>query len=217
MNWKILVLSLSLVGCEKAKSVIGLEKEDPEITKQRLADEKQLKENQLKEGDALVQKWADQLVKTATDEGFPRQEGLIDLDPWGNPLRIDYRQEWFNEIAIIRSAGPDGKYDTVDDLIRTRKASNPSGILHGINTAGWLGIIWISTGLLSFLFAAGIGNNRRNKGKSSKHRNPIAFFIATLLLAPLVVFIYGLQYIGGALGAAGDFFDGFEFDFDIDL
>ena len=223
-------------GCEKAKSVVGVgEKptptpEDPEVAKQRAIDEKKqkeeekrqkelqaieekkLKEQQLKDGDALVHKWAEQLATNAND-GFPRQEGLIELDPWGNPLRIDYRQEWFSEIAVVRSAGPDGKYDTVDDLTRTRKASNPAGVFRGLGFWGWLILIWISTGLLAFLFSFGIRNNRRHRGKNPHHKNVIAFALLTILLAPLVVIIYGIQYVGGALGAAGDFFDGFEFDF----
>ncbi len=221
MKYLILFLSFFLTGCsggcEKAKNVVGLESkttpEDPETAKQRAADEKKLKEQQLKDADALVHKWAEQLQSNASSSGFPRQEGLIEQDPWGNPLRIDYRQEWFDEVVVVRSAGPDGKMDTVDDLTRTRKTSNAGGVLRGISFWGWVAIIWLTTGVLSFLLAAGIGNNRKNHGKSANHKNVLAFALVTILLAPLMFILYGLQFLGGVLGMTGDFFDGFDFDF----
>jgi len=214
----VIILSFFLTGCsggcEKTKNLVGLSpSEDPEVVKQRLVEEKKQKEQQLKEADSLVQKWADQLSVSAGN-GFSRQEGLLELDPWGNSLRIDYRQEWFEEVMVVRSSGPDGKYDTVDDLVRTRRASNPGGILSGISGWCWFLIIWVFTGILSFCFAAGVGHNRKSRGKGSRHKNPVGFVIATILFAPLMMMIYGLQYVGGVLGVAGEFFDGFDFDFD---
>jgi hypothetical protein len=40
----------------------------------------------------------------------------------------------------------------------------------------------------------------------------LGFTVATILLAPLVFIVYGIQFIGGIFGATGDFFDGFDFD-----
>lgn len=224
----VLVTSLFLTGCgggcEKAKNAVGIS-EDAETLKQRAEEkkkeleeqkkkeleEKKLKEQQLKDADALVHSTAESLAAKA-DGGFPRHEGLTELDPWGNQLKIDYRQEWFEEIMVVRSAGPDGKFNTADDLTRTRKTSHASGILQGISTFGWIAIIWVLTGVLAFLLSAGVGRNRRAHGKSSRHKSPVGFIVATILLAPLVFIVYGIQFIGGIFGATGDFFDGFDFD-----
>lgn len=201
----LFLLLLTGVGC--GRKTVSEEDKAAEV-----AAHKQ-KEQQLRDADTLVQKWADQAEKQAGNH----VEGLTDLDPWGNRIEVTYHQEWFSEIATVRSHGPDGKAKTADDLVRTRSYSNPSGILKGISGWGWFGIIWILCGILAFAASAGVSHNRRSHGKSGSHRHPIAFAVIVILLAPLAAIIYGLQFIGGALGATGGFFDGFEFDFDIDL
>lgn len=219
----LLMFALLLTGCSKAKEVVGLgptaeevlaekEKEQAALNAQR---ERELQK--LKDGDALVARWAEKIESSTTGNGFKRTEGLTEVDPWGHPIKVEYRQEWFKEIATIRSSGPDEKFDTQDDLVRTRTTSNILGVLDGISGFGWLVIVWLGCGLLALLFSSGVSHHRAAKGKSKHHRRPVLFVIATLLLAPLAMLIYGLQFIGGALGAGGDFFDGFEFDFDIDI
>lgn len=199
---------------EEEKQKLEEEKKRLEEEKQRLAEEKKrFKEQQLRDADALVQEMAEHLQKNATSKGFTRIEGATELDPWGNALRIDYSQDWFDEIATIRSAGPDGKMDTFDDIIRTKKTSNVNGILHGMGWIAWLVLIWLATGIFAILFSVGIANHRRGKGLSHKHKHPLVFLLAVAIFAPVLFLIFGLQLTGSVLGFVGDFFDGFDFDF----
>jgi len=190
-----------------------------ELHAQQLKAKQELQAQQLKDGDALVAKWADKIQETATKDsfGYERMEGLTEADPWGQQIKVNYRQEWFKEIATIQSAGPDGVFGNTDDLIRTRSAKNPAGIIEGISSLGWVVLAWLFCGGLALAFSSGIGHRRVTKGKSKNHRRPLVFGVTTALFAPVAVLIYGLQFIGGALGANGEFFDGFDFDFDIDL
>ncbi len=236
----VFLLCLSMTGCsggcnmDKAKKAVGLgpstptveeikaEQEAKEAERLRLEAERAKKAQDLKDADALVAKYADQLQHNATSDGFPRAEGVVDLDPWGNPLQFDYKQEWFTEYVTVRSAGPDGNFGTVDDLIRTRKTGNVSGLFSGLPTWAWMVGVWCGTGILAFLFNTGIRQRRKASGKTHRHAHPFVFVIAVMVFAPLMFILYGLQFVGGVLGASGDFFDGFEFEFpdisiDIDL
>lgn len=219
-TWKLGFLLLFLTGCGQMSGCIGCTKKLPIIgqtEEERIAEEQALKkqaEENLKAADILVLKWATEVEKNGSQHHV---EGLTDLDPWGSPITVQYRQEWFKEVATIRSNGPDKKPNTEDDLVRTRTYSNPSGIMGGISGFGWFCIVWLTCGILAFAASAGVSGHRRSSGKSGKHRHPIAFFLFVVILAPFALLIYGLQFIGGALGASGDFFDGFEFDFDIDI
>lgn len=190
-----------------------------ELQAQQLKAQQEFEIQQLKDGDSLVAIWADKIQESATKDGFgfERIEGLTEADPWGQQIKVSYRQEWFKEIATIQSAGPDGAFDTTDDLTRIRTAKNPAGVLEGISAPGWVVLAWLFCGSLALAFSSGIGHRRVAKGKSKNHRRPIVFAVATLLFAPIAVLIYGLQFIGGAVGANGEFFDGFDFDFDIDI
>lgn len=204
-----------LVGCTKVKEVTGF---GP--TQEEVAAQKEREQQQLKDADALVSKWADKVAADATDGGFKKAEGLTEIDPWGQPIKVTYQQEWFKEIATIRCAGPDGRYDTTDDLTRTRTSSNTMGVFSGVSPLGWIVILWVGCGLLALLFSAGVSHRRVTRGKSKRHSHPVIFFMATMVLAPLAAIIYGLQFVGGVLGADGAFFDGFDFDgggIDIDL
>jgi len=193
--------------------------------KQRQEQQEQIKAQheqqaqQLKDGDEMVAKWATMVQEKATKDGFgfEKTEGLTETDPWGQQIKVSYHQKWFNEIATIQSAGPDGLFGSEDDLTRVRTAKNPAGILEGISSVGWVVIVWLLCGGMALAFSSGIGYRRVAKGKSKSHRRPVVFAVATILFAPLAVLIYGLQFIGGAMGASGEFFDGFDFDFDIDL
>jgi hypothetical protein len=208
-------LALSMAGCGSGGCGGKLPFSGP--TAEEAAAQKQKAQDQLKEADQLVARYAEETEKNATSGGFKRSEGLRDPDPWGNQIKIDYHQEWFQEVATVRSAGPDGKFETSDDLTRVRQTSNPAGILKGISGFGWFCIVWVLCGLLAYSASVGVAHHRQAKGKSGKHRSPLLFTIILILLAPLALIVYGLQFLGGALGASGDFFDGFEFDFDLDL
>lgn len=173
-------------------------------------EKKEVLQDKLKEADGQVQLLAG-LVESQTTprNGFKRLEGLTDVDPWGHSIQVSYHQEWGDEVAVIRCAGPDGKFGTTDDLTRTRKAPNPSGILKGLPGWMWVVVVWLLAGLLAFLASAGVSHRRREKGLSG-HKHPVAFAIIVILFAPLACLVLGIQCVGGALGASGDFFDGFD-------
>lgn len=223
-NIIILSLILTIVGCssephstknqtlfEKAKNAVGL---GPSA--EQIAAKKEKEKEELRQADSLVASLADSLKSDSINDGFIHPEG-IELDPWGNKLEIKYSQEWFQEIATVISYGPDEVAGTVDDLVRTRKTYHLNGIFSGIPVFGWVLSIWLLCSFLSFYFSNRIGKRRLRKGKSNHHRNDVLFALVSIGLAPLCVLIYGLQLVGGALGATGEFFDGFDFDFDIDL
>jgi hypothetical protein len=209
---KALLILVFLCGCNKAKEAVGL---GP--TPEEIAAQKELEQKKLKDGDVMVSRWADNVESTASNSGFKHNEGLTETDPWGQQIKIEYKQDWTKEVATVRSAGPDGVFHTSDDLVRVRISNNPLGLIDGIPPGGWLAIIWISCGIITLVFASGLSRRRSAKGKPAKHGQPIAFAAITILLAPLVAMIYGIQFVGGALGADGDFFDGFDFDFNIDI
>ena len=55
--------------------------------------------------------------------GGPYVKGGIPRDAWGN----EFRYSVTNGVAIIESAGPDGRFDTADDKDGTPKESRTSG------------------------------------------------------------------------------------------
>lgn len=199
------------------------EKHKLEEEKQRLEDEKRLlKEQQLKDASQLVQKIAEQL-KANAKSGFPRTEGAknssgdwvissLELDPWGNSIQIVYQQEMWDEIATVRSAGPDGKLDTIDDITQVRQTTNSNGILHGMTWKAWAIIIWIGMGILALFFSVGVVKQRKVDGKSHKHAHPLIFIVAVMIFGPLAFIIFGLQLVGTVLGVAGDVFDNFDLE-----
>lgn len=215
----IFLLLFSATGCSQIGGCSGCTKKLPIIgqsEEERVAEEqaqKKTAEENLRAADILVLKWATEVEKSQVKH----VEGLTDVDPWGNTITVHYEQKWFNEVATVRSSGPDQKPNTADDLVRTRTYPNPSGILGGISGFGWFLMIWVGCAVLAFFASAGVAHNRRSSGKSGKHRHPFAFFLVIVILAPFALLVYGLQFLGGALGASGDFFDGFEFDFSLDI
>lgn len=58
-----------------------------------------------------------------------REPGLATqvLDPWGQPLRVVYRDHITHETLEIRSAGRDSVYDTRDDPVVTRRTLTAAG------------------------------------------------------------------------------------------
>lgn len=201
-----------LVGCnraiDQAKEAVGL---GP--TPEQVAAQKEMVAQQLREADVLVSKWTEKTQGSSVFGGFSEHvEGLTDFDPWGQPIRVEYHQDGFNEVAVIKSAGPDGIFDTLDDIARSRKVLNIFGNPFYLFLGGWFACI-----VLAFSFSTGVSNRRVKHGKSGHHRHPAAFVFTTLCLAPLVAALYGVQFFGGAMGFTGDFFDGFDFDFDLDL
>jgi len=89
----------------------------------------------LEETRALTRRWADELDSQTTESGvYIRHQGdqLPDADPWNNKLRVQYSQGGVNEIVKVTSAGPDGKFDTDDDIVEQRMTANLAGVGEGI-------------------------------------------------------------------------------------
>jgi hypothetical protein len=201
---RFLVAVILLCGCDSAKKMIGIQ-----TAEEKAASIEQL-QKQMKDADLMVQRYADELPQNP-DGGFKKETSPV-LDPWGNVIKVDYTQDWFTEIATISSAGPDGKFDTTDDLKRVRTASNPAGVFNGLPTWVWIVTAWISCGMLALLLGSGISHRRKASGKSTK-RQPLLYGLVILVAAPLVLFVHVLQFFGG-LAFEGEFFDGFDFEFD---
>lgn len=88
-----------------------------------------------------VARWADRLDRQTTATGvYIRHPGeqLPERDPWGVPLKVAYEQGGVAEAIVVSSAGPDGEFDTQDDIIQQRMSANLKGIGEGIkkNAAG---------------------------------------------------------------------------------
>ena len=79
-------------------------------------------ENQSKM-DMVLTKLANKLNESKDPTGHYRQLAIYQEDVWGNEIKISYSSKLGNEVIEIlevRSAGPDGKFYTEDDLFQTR-------------------------------------------------------------------------------------------------
>lgn len=65
----------------------------------------------------------DQDPTPAREPGFLTQAP----DPWGQPVRVVYRDHLTHRTVEVRSAGRDGKYDTWDDPVDTRRTLRTAG------------------------------------------------------------------------------------------
>jgi hypothetical protein len=225
---KLLLLALLVGGCGWAKDQVGLGPTPEEIAAKK-AEEK-LK---LETADQQVQQWANELAEnTNTMGGYVHHEGITEPDPWDNYLRVAYTQDGTKEILEVRSSGPDGTFETSDDIFRHRSTGNLLGI-------GWLPIIagvWIGGGLIAWLLSSGWTKKRitraRAKGRHKIRRpRPAASGIFSVLAAPLALPFYAFMFIGESVvhgfDLDTDFFDGdflsgiggggIDFDIDIDF
>jgi len=90
------------------------------VQEQRLL-ELERRQRSLAQADALLDEVAQWLhAAHAQSRGFPRAlRENPPPDPWGNSLRYTSAGR---DRAELRSAGPDGEFDTPDDLVRTLAA-----------------------------------------------------------------------------------------------
>lgn len=58
---------------------------------------------------------------------------VTQTDSWNTTLRVEYRDEGLGEQLIVRSAGPDGVFDTDDDITARRWLMNAKGIGENIH------------------------------------------------------------------------------------
>lgn len=234
-------LLVAAAGCERMKRTVGLADtprtaEDIQADLDRVKMEAEAKveqarleaaersrleqakradaEQSLRSADTLVSKWASRVGEAAgRADGFDRVEGFTDIDPWGNPITIEYTQDWFTEVATIRSNGPDGQPRTADDLVRSRRASNPAAVWSGMPPLAQLAAIWFGFGLLAIPLNQTMAVRRRHHGLVGRHEHPV-LFAACLAMTGFVGFlVYAIQLFGNVLGVRGNFFDGFRFEY----
>lgn len=211
----VLALGLGLSGCERAAEFIGLKE---------TAQEKEERLQKMLDADKQVNDLAAQLTEmTSPSGGFVHHQGLAPVDPWGNWLKITYAQVWSKELLTVRSAGPDQRMDSDDDLVRVMETSNLAGIVSGIPTgcivlAGWLWFGLLACACSSLLCRGRRGNFTVRGGTVSMNNNPYnrrspaaRYFIA-LLAGPLAFAFWGLMLARAAwTGRSGlDFPDDFE-------
>lgn len=161
------------------------------------------------EADHFVQEVADSLKDGS---GIKEPEGLV-LDPFGKPLRFTSTQTWFARQIEVRSSGPDGKFDTEDDLVRVRSGMNPTGIFSGVPWWGWGVLAYLVCGVLAVGIGSNVSKRRQRAGKPYRHAHPLLHGLALVILSPLVVVVYVVGTVTSSLGGGGDF----DFDLDIDL
>jgi hypothetical protein len=84
---------------------------------------------------AQVERIAAELDRRTTPDGVyvRTQPGEIkESDPWGSPISIEYSQGGVAETVRVRSAGPDCRFYTADDIVAGHLAVNFKGIGTGI-------------------------------------------------------------------------------------
>jgi hypothetical protein len=75
------------------------------------------------EASEIVARVADEFAEDVDSEGrFVRKpEGqLHETDVWGRPIRLAYKPGTLSDGLEVRSAGPDGEWQTRDDVVATR-------------------------------------------------------------------------------------------------
>jgi hypothetical protein len=84
---------------------------------------------------AQVQRMADDLDGRTTETGVyvrVREVDVKETDPWGTRIKVGYSQGGIAEIVEVRSAGPDHEFNTKDDIVTSRMATNLKGVGEGI-------------------------------------------------------------------------------------
>lgn len=83
---------------------------------------------------AACNRWADELdARLGKDGSYLRWDGPppADPDPWGNPLRVHYFPGITGESLRVHSAGPDGVFDTRDDIKASRTSTTVGSVVAG--------------------------------------------------------------------------------------
>lgn len=96
---------------------------------------KSAKDKAVEDAQAQVRRMAADLDKRTTETGayIRAKDGEIqETDPWGTPIEVDYSQGGVAETLTVRSAGPDRKFHTDDDLVAQGMSANMKGIGEGV-------------------------------------------------------------------------------------
>lgn len=89
----------------------------------------------LEQATAQVERIAAELDRRTTDNGVyvrARPGEIKEHDPWGSPITVEYTQGGVAETVQVRSAGPDCRFYTADDIVAGHLAVNFKGIGSGI-------------------------------------------------------------------------------------
>jgi len=84
---------------------------------------------------AQVRRIADELDKQTTESGVyirVKENEVKETDPWGSRIQVRYSQGGVAETVSVRSAGPDRKWHTDDDVVAQGATVNLKGIGEGI-------------------------------------------------------------------------------------
>ncbi len=90
---------------------------------------------QIEQAEAQVARIVEDLDGRTTETGvyIRVEEGeLGERDPWGTEISVGYSQGGVAETVTVRSAGPDGEFQTDDDIVASGMAANLKGIGEGI-------------------------------------------------------------------------------------
>ena len=90
---------------------------------------------QISEAQVQVARLADDLDSRTTATGVyvrGKPGDIKEVDPWGTALEVRYSQGGIAETVTVRSAGPDRKLRTDDDIVAQRMAANLKGVGEGI-------------------------------------------------------------------------------------
>jgi len=80
----------------------------------------------------LVNQWADDVAETVAAGNPPPPLGKLPAqDPWKAPLELFLDEMTIGTLIVIRSAGPDQKTGTIDDLLGIRMRKKPAKQLVG--------------------------------------------------------------------------------------
>jgi len=178
-------LCLLTTGCEcsfrSIKQRVGIASA-PEITPE---EEHQNRLDALRRADELVSRTVDSLTG---DGAFTRPQGFVEPDPWGGQLRFTFSQEWTTAKADVRSAGPDGLFDTTDDVVRTADRPNAIGVVWVLPWFAYVLAVWALASVLAIVVMA------------PQKRNAVNVVFAL----PAAV----LVCVGAIIEAIGDLFSG---------
>lgn len=145
------------------KSREQLKEEEKERAK-LIAEKKEKLTKDLATADQLLDKWVAKLIEGKTNgNGFIHHDGLTELDPWGNLIKVDYEQINLKEWLIVQSFGPDGKEDTNDDLIKREYTMNYAGVLEGLDNTGKLVLFGICALFIFTVFLKVFLSRRKRK------------------------------------------------------
>lgn len=97
--------------------------------------EKSHRQVQRGNAEAQVQRIAEDLDQRTTETGVylrVDEDDIQEIDPWGTPVRVSYSQGGVAEVVTVRSAGPDGKFHSDDDVVAECMVANLKGIGEGV-------------------------------------------------------------------------------------